>query len=240
MSTTCRMILVFVFAATAAAQGPPPAFDGEACRDLAERAAGDPEALYQAGLRCEPTGDLATAATAYRQASRLGFQPATATAHLAGIFLVTGQKERTLVELRSSLEQGCSGSETHQLDFWIGEWEVRSAAGRPGHSTVQAALYGCALIEYSTPYPGGEGINVFFHDPAAGKWFHYGATGERTYFAATGEFRDGVLRLSGTRPLAHRRTLVPLGEGQLRETLESSSDGGTTWTVTRDVLYAPR
>jgi hypothetical protein len=243
-----QFIFVVTLAAAAgisvAAQAPDLPPDVDTCRERTQLARNDGRALYEAALGCEAAGDRATAANAYRQSMALNFQPAKATAHLAGIFLTTGQKARALRELRTSLKQDCAldctEPEACQFDFWIGDWEVQPAAGRPGRRKIQAALNGCALLESWSGKPNRQGISLLFHDPAAGGWRHYGETSEGIYFEASGKIRDGALQLSGERPFPHRRTLTPLPQDRLRATIERSHDGGATWIIVHDAVYTRR
>ena len=41
----------------------------------------------------------------------------------------------------------CQDSEAHrQFDFWVGQWEVRTAKGEiAGHNTIESVQAGCAL-----------------------------------------------------------------------------------------------
>jgi hypothetical protein len=66
----------------------------------------------------------------------------------------------------------CGEAPYHALDFWIGKWDVKNAAGQlAGASVVEAVADGCALIEHWTGTPGpagnrfiGTGLHVY--DPA--------------------------------------------------------------------------
>jgi len=63
------------------------------------------------------------AANAYREALMEDFSPATATARLASIFLLTGQIERALNEMRRSPPRTAADSKMHQ-------WIFGSVSGR--------------------------------------------------------------------------------------------------------------
>jgi hypothetical protein len=72
-----QFIFGVTLAAAAALQAPSPPPDVDTCRELAQLAHNDGPALYEAARRCQAVRDLA---------------------HLAGIFLVTGQTARALRE----------------------------------------------------------------------------------------------------------------------------------------------
>ena len=43
----------------------------------------------------------------------------------------------------------CAAKESHQFDFWIGDWNVVDPAGKvAGHNRIEAILGGCALAEH--------------------------------------------------------------------------------------------
>ena len=66
---------------------------------------------------------------------------------------------------------GCSAAEYRALDFWLGDWEVRDAAGvLQGTNRIAADLSGCAVRESWTDASGGRGESLFFFDRAARRW----------------------------------------------------------------------
>jgi hypothetical protein len=180
--------------------------------------------MYRAGLCFEAVRDFVDAANAYREAINAGFQPATATARLASIFLVTGQRERALNEMRRSPTQDCAGSKMHQLDSWIGEWKVRSGPRPAGTSSIEAVLGGCALIKTLSSDKGETSLTVFFYDPATGRWHENGATSNGDILEASGELREGAMHFLGIRPIPHHSTVSPLTPMELREKTEASVD----------------
>jgi len=61
-----------------------------------------------------------------------------------------------------------------------------------------------------------------------------------------GEFRDGAMRFHGEHvdrsghKVLSRMSFTPLKDGHVRQLIEESGDGGTTWSVWFDGNYAPR
>ena len=59
-----------------------------------------------------------------------------------------------------------------------------------------------------------------------------------------GDFREGAMRLEGYREgpdkgrIPARLTLTPRSDGTVRQLGENSTDGGKTWTVLYDFIYA--
>ena len=226
-------------AAAAAAQDPSFSRTAESCRELVSTGSNDPAALYRAGLCFEEVRDLASAVNAYRQAGSLGFQPATATVRQAGIFLVTGQPERALAEIRRAPEQDCGAPKMHQLDFWIGEWDLSSGGRRFGTSRVEPVIGGCALLERLTRESGEVILTLLFYDPVTRKWHAHGANKAESS-ESSGEFTEGAMHLSGTRPFPHRRTVSPRTTANVRHNTETPAGGGAGWTTVRDVNYVRR
>jgi hypothetical protein len=126
------------------------------------------------------------------------------------------------------------------MDFWMGEWEIRSGARTVGVSTIQAALGGCALVEKGSMNAGDTFISIAFYDPATGKWYRNVHTNPGLVFESSGEFKGGVGHLSGMRPEYHRSTLTPHSMHEARDLVETSADGGATWTVFHDLVYVRR
>jgi hypothetical protein len=128
----------------------------------------------------------------------------------------------------------------HQLDFWIGEWQVRSGGHPAGTSTIDAVLGGCALIRRFRTGRGEASLSVFFYDPATGKWHENGTASNGYILEASGELREGAMHFSGVRPIPYRRTLTHRTPIELREKTETSVDGGVSWTVLDDLIYIRR
>jgi hypothetical protein len=141
----------------------------------------------------------------------------------------------------------CAATAHRQFDFWLGQWEVRDPGGKVvGHNRIEAAHGGCALIEHWTSVNGVTGTSVNIYDRDRRRW-------HQTWVDSGG----GLLQLDGTRSDAamvlagdafdadapgqtsrQRVTWTPQPDGRVRQLWESSSDGGRTWTVVFDGLYA--
>lgn len=134
------------------------------------------------------------------------------------------------------------------LDFWIGEWEVRSSPGQPdagepaGRSVVEKLAGGCLVLESYTAGPyAGKSINFF--DVVLGRWRQtwMGAEGAASEFSGTAG--DGVMNFEGESHLPDGRTvrrkmiLTRLGPDRVRQHSELSRDGGKTWVVNYDYTY---
>lgn len=140
----------------------------------------------------------------------------------------------------------CSGPEYRVLDFWTGSFEVRTPQGQvAGQNRINKILNGCALEEHWTSAGGGSGRSFTWFDPDLKKWrqIYIGATGHSHDYI--GEFRDGVMHFLHDRTLPDgsrhmlRMTFAPQSNASVRQHIEESWDGGTTWAVWFDGMYIP-
>ncbi|MFI5228084.1 MAG: hypothetical protein ACHQWU_03380 [Gemmatimonadales bacterium] len=135
----------------------------------------------------------------------------------------------------------------HRFDFWIGEWEVRTPAGRlDGHSSVQPIAGGCGLLENWSDVHGGSGKSLNSYNPALGHWeqFWIGQGGAVTEYR-DGEWRGDTLVFHaaatvGGRPNQIRLSFSPLPDGAVRQFSELSADSGRTWRVGYEYIYRKR
>jgi len=132
----------------------------------------------------------------------------------------------------------------HRFDFWIGEWEVRTPAGRlDGHSSVQPIAGGCALLENWNAVNGGTGKSINSYNPALGHWeqFWVGQGGAVTEYRDSEWHGDTLVfhaeAMQGGRPTQIRLSFSPLPGGGVRQFSEQSVDSGRTWTVGYEYLY---
>src|SRR5947209_1673429 len=56
------------------------------------------------------------------------------------------------------------------MDFWLGDWEVRSNGELDGYDRVEKILNGAAILEHWTDTEGGKGESLFYFQPATGNW----------------------------------------------------------------------
>jgi hypothetical protein len=164
---------------------------------------------------------------------------------LAVLFTPSGAA-RQLVDTR-----GCPGPEYGLLDFWVGEWNVKSASGeRVGTNRIDRILKGCAIQENWTEPSGEEGKSLFYYSPPDGRWKQVWVTDDATALGGLKEKRaipiEGRgMRFQGEllgrgRIILDRTTLTPQADGRVRQVIETSADGGTTWRVQFDAYYERR
>lgn len=140
----------------------------------------------------------------------------------------------------------------HKLDFWVGEWEVRSGEQIAGASTIEKILNGCAVMEHWRGAGGSEGKSLFFYDHLTDTWKQVWVTENATAPGGLKEkslisaLPDGSVQFQGTVSLADgrafldRTTLSPLPGGRVRQVIEISPDDGATWQTRFDATYHRR
>jgi len=141
----------------------------------------------------------------------------------------------------------CGGPEFHQFDFWIGDWDVHDANGKPvGRNRVAAVQKGCALTEQWEGRGGVTGTSLNAWDAERKAWHQTWIDNSGGLLLLDGGLVDGKMVLSGTandssgKPARQRITWQKLSDGRVRQTWESSTDGGATWTIAFDGYYSTR
>src|SRR6056297_274389 len=138
-------------------------------------------------------------------------------------------------------------SEFSQFDFWVGNWEVRTAKGElAGRNRITKRADDCALLEEWTSARGGTGISVNYYDPAAGEWVQvWNGSGGTQITIRGGLDEDGAMALAGTlhyvgrgQTVAFRGLWTPLADGRVRQYFEQSTDDGETWQPWFEGFYS--
>jgi len=135
---------------------------------------------------------------------------------------------------------GCAASESHQFDFWIGDWNVIDPAGKvAGHNRIEAILGGCALAEHWDGAGGGHGVSYNAYDTGAKVWRQFWVDARGGVLQLEGGLvgRDMVLKSPGAGKHVDRITWTPNDDGTVRQHWQTSEDGGTTWATSFDGRY---
>jgi hypothetical protein len=144
----------------------------------------------------------------------------------------------------------CEDAAFREFDFWLGDWDVASAADgvHQGSSHVAKEMGGCVVWENWTsaggPYFGKSyntwNVNLkrweqYWVDNAAGVIFFHGGinNGVMDYWT------DDVPQATGGTLLRHLQ-FFNLGSDKVRQFSQGSSDGGKTWHVEYDLVYTRR
>lgn len=136
----------------------------------------------------------------------------------------------------------CASLEYRQFDFWIGEWEVTRPDGKlAGRNRISPILGGCALKEEWTGAGGNQGTSLNAYDTAARRWRQTWVDDGGAVLLLSGGVEGGRMILrAGDGASRQRITWTPLPDGRVRQLWESSADGGKTWNVQFDGMYAKK
>ena len=133
--------------------------------------------------------------------------------------------------------------ESHQFDFWIGEWTVTTPDGKPAGSNKIEAIAGHAgLLENWTGVGGGSGKSLNTYNRAKRQWQQFWVGSGGGVLELSGGLGDGSMVLSGEhavrgQTMMEKITWTPNPDGSVRQHWEQSADGGKTWTDAFDGLY---
>lgn len=169
----------------------------------------------------------------------------TASSVLASLILLVVPVQMNQAGSAQSPAKPCEAAVFRQFDFWVGEWDVHDAQGKPaGRNSITLEQNGCVLIERWTSARGGTGMSMNYYDPLAARWRQHWV-GLGLMLEMSGELRDGVMTLEGPlQYLADGRTTRLRGEwtlladGRVRQRFTESNDGGKTWTEWFDGYYS--
>ena len=135
------------------------------------------------------------------------------------------------------------------LGFWVGSWEVHdSASGElAGTNEIVTILDGHGVLERWRGTSGLEGTSLFWDDGASGTWKQVWATSvgwakQKTMVALDepGAVRfEGVVTLPDGTQVRDRTTLTPLGDGRIRQLIETTPLDNEAWQVGFDAVYIP-
>lgn len=151
----------------------------------------------------------------------------------------------TVAALRAQPPADAKPAGHHELDFWLGEWEVFAGGKLDGTNRIERVLGGAALIEHWHDVDGHEGKSWFYFYRPENRWKQVWVTdlGGVKEKACSAILTDGSVRFRGEIPLRDGRkvldqtTLTPLADGTVRQVIEQSTDGGETWQTAYDAIY---
>ncbi len=134
------------------------------------------------------------------------------------------------------------------MHFWLGEWDVydRVTGAEAGTNSITLRDNGRVIYESWTAASGGGGESFNYFEPISRTWKQVWVDGTGNVIEMGGVFADGSLRLEGRElyrngtTATHRTTLTPQDDGRVRQFIESSRDGGLTWSTTYDLVYVPK
>ncbi len=132
-----------------------------------------------------------------------------------------------------------------EFDFWIGEWEVHTAAGQfAGSNVISREQRGCYLSEKWSSASGGGGDSINYVDKITGEWVQVWNDASGSQINIRGGLTDDGMLLVGTihsvgtsetKPFRGLWTLLP--DGRVRQFFEHSDDGGNSWVSWFEGFY---
>ena len=138
----------------------------------------------------------------------------------------------------------CTATEYRQFDFWLGDWDAydADAPNTPAARVlIEAILNGCAVQETYTGVNGTVGESFSIYDASRRVWHQTWVTNRGQLLVLEGEFSEGRVTLRATEttaagPVLWRGVWIPQ-KGGVRETAETSADGGKTWKPRFDMIF---
>ena len=142
----------------------------------------------------------------------------------------------------------CDAPEFRHFDFWLGEWDVKSADGSRtlGHNIIEPLAGNCGVHENWTGAGGGTGRSLNTFQRSDNKWHQVWVGMGGGVLHLIGGLKDGAMVLENStrqpngQPLMNRVTWSKLPDGRVRQHWETSTDDGKTWTTTFDGYYNRR
>ena len=133
----------------------------------------------------------------------------------------------------------CAAPEYHQLDFWVGKWDVFSTGKDKlvAHSLIESVC-GCGIRENWMPLNNQPGGSLSVYVPGDKHWeqFWIDSGGTRAFF--TGGWNGKAMVITGkwAGPTV-RMTYSKNADGSVRQFGEQSTDDGKNWSPAFDFTY---
>jgi len=136
-------------------------------------------------------------------------------------------------------------AEYRQFDYWLGEWDVMSQGSKIASSSIQLILDECVIFENYESLNHYSGKSFSIWDAATKQWQQRYVDNGGAFHTWIGGIENNQMRffwkhdVRGT-PTVDRMTYIHEDADRVRQTIESSTDDGKTWTKTYDGLYVRR
>ena len=139
----------------------------------------------------------------------------------------------------------CASAEYRRFDFWVGDWDVYDVS-RPdsvvARGRVEGILDGCVLREVYDGRNGLSGQSFSIYDAARQVWHQSWVTNRGQLLLIEGRTEGDRVVLNGDysaaagKPAIIRGVWRPVEDG-VRETAETSEDGGKSWKPLFDLVF---
>ncbi|MGB6387450.1 MAG: nuclear transport factor 2 family protein [Terriglobales bacterium] len=137
----------------------------------------------------------------------------------------------------------CAAPVYRQFDFWVGDWDAFDVGSpiKVAHARVDRILDGCVLREDYQGADGHKGQSFTIYDAARKVWHQSWVTNRGELLIIEGTSKTGEIMLTGedhAKGTTVRGVWRPEKDG-VRETADTSSDGGKTWKPWFDLVFRP-
>lgn len=153
---------------------------------------------------------------------------------LSGVFPVNAQDDSQAAA--QAKPKPCSSPEYRQFDFWVGDWNVHSPAGKKqGENRVVTLLGGCVVQENWVGEQGSIGHSYNMYSNRDKQWHQTWVDNQGLLLQIAGGLEDGKMVMRGMlngrdgKPVLHEISWEPLDNGDVRQHWRASKDGGKTW-----------
>ena len=145
-----------------------------------------------------------------------------------------------------SARAACDSKEHRAFDFWLGEWDVKTAEGKvAGTNSISLEYDNCVLHErYQTPKGfSGESLNVY--DAGRKQWHQSWVDNSGTLLLLDGGIRDGKMVMEGEiinaegKASQQRISWTPNADGTVRQLWEYTNAEGK-WEIAFDGIYTKK
>jgi hypothetical protein len=138
----------------------------------------------------------------------------------------------------------CVAPEQREFDFWVGDWDAYDLTDHDkvvARNHVDVILDGCVVREIYEQADGLKGQSFSIYDASRKVWHQTWVTNRGTLLTLEGHLEGARMILEGIdapsgRGVVLRGTWGLEGTG-VRETAETSSDGGRTWKLAFDIMF---
>ena len=157
-------------------------------------------------------------------------------------YLETSEKFKQLKLKVDANANPCKyGDEFKRLDFWIGEWDVYVNDKKTGTSSITKSEGGCTLYEDYKTFSGFLGRSTNYYDPSDQLYTQIWIDkfNSITIYKETAS-KEGYLQMStdqGNGTLGKMTYVLNPNDGSVTQTMESSSDNGSTWAISFVGVY---
>jgi len=139
----------------------------------------------------------------------------------------------------------CDTPSHHQLDFWVGRWDVYRTDTQQlvAHSNIEKLYAGCAVRENWMPLQGAGGGSLNSYRPSLKRWIQVWTDSGNNLNEYTGAWNGKRMDLAGTsattlgQSVPVRMTYERLADGSVVQTGFQRNGTGKHWVLNYKLVY---